>query len=327
MRVNFVGNYQQGYVGEISDETHLANSLMEHGAEVQRVPRDIWKAFVDGETNPDWEKYLPKKADINIICKWHHFNNGKYIKKLREMTKAPVFYWTWDFMYDNTSQDFVDWHKAMGEASDLLLTNEGGLISAYEASLINAYYFPFDVADEGITVYPHGNYKRDVAFFGSYLGQGDRVEWLRRINEEIPIKIFSWNFEEWEKEGFDAEKAVYGEDFNKAVSDTKICLQFSVNDHTWGYWSNRVGKTLLAQGFLLARYTPGMELFLKDGVGYFNSPEEAVEKIKYYLKNEKEREEIVRKGKYIGLQHFSSKQRTKELLIFIENYLKRNGEL
>jgi hypothetical protein len=321
MKINFVGSFTQGYVGETADETHLADNLEKLSNEVQRVPRDIWKAYVDGRNEPQWKKHLPIKADINIICKWHHFNNGKYIKKLKEASGAPVFYWVWDFMYDKVSLDFIDWHKAMGEAADLLLTNEGGLIPAYEASLIKAYYFPFDVADETMPTYDYDAKKTDVTFFGSYLKKGDRVEFLKKINKEIPVKIFSWNYQEWEKEGFDASPAVYGINFNIEVAKTKICLQMSVNDHTWGYWSNRVGKTLVAGGFLLARYTPGMELFLKDAVSYFNTPEEAIKKIKFYLKYDGPREVKREMGAEIGRQHFSSWQRCKELTILMKNYL------
>ena len=88
MKINFVGSVTQGYVGEITDEVHLCDSLKTLGHEVTRVPRDVWKAYVDGvEIRDDW--VLPQKSDINIICKWHHFNNGKYIKHLKDETGAP----------------------------------------------------------------------------------------------------------------------------------------------------------------------------------------------------------------------------------------------
>ena len=326
-KINFIGNFGTGYVGEVADETHLARSLEELGNKVQRVPRDIWKAYCDGEWDNAWKDKLPIEADINIVVKWHHFNKSNYIKILQTKSKAPVLYWVWDFMYDEISKDFIDWHKAIAETADVLLTNEGGLIPEYKKMGINAYYFPFDCADEQLKCYL-GSYKikpeqYDVVFPGSYLQQGDRVKWLKIINKEAPVRIYSWNYREWEKEGFRAFPAVYGNDFNKMIAEHKICLQFSVNDHCWGYWSNRVGKVLLARGFLLARYAPGMELFLKDGVEYFHSPEEAIEKIKFYLepKNDVKRWQVRERGAILGREHFTSKRRCKELLIFIKNYL------
>lgn len=327
MIINFVGTFGTGMAGETADEVHLTRNLEALGSKVQRVPRDIWKAYCDGDRNKDWEDRLPIKADFNIVCKWHHFNKSEYVTKLKEASGAPVFYWVWDYMWDYPATHPVDWHQAIAEASDVVLTNEGGLIPTYQKLGINAYYFPFDCADEKLKTYfnnvPHlhvDHERDDVIFTGTYLGQGDRVEWLKKINSATPVKIYSWNHEEWQKQGFEAHPAVYGEEFNKAVAESKICLQFSVNDHCWGYWSNRVGKVLLARGFLLARYAPGMELFLKDGVAYFNSPEEAIEKIKFYLANPRKRWVIAERGSIIGREHFTSEQRCKELLILLGNY-------
>ena len=47
MKINFVGAFNQpGYVGEISDETHLARELEEAGHIVCKIPRDEWREYV-----------------------------------------------------------------------------------------------------------------------------------------------------------------------------------------------------------------------------------------------------------------------------------------
>jgi len=153
----------------------------------------------------------------------------------------------------------------------------------------------------------------DVVFFGSCIGQGLRTKWIPEIAKHCKLKIFASNYQDWIKMGLDAEPAVYGDEFAKKVAQSKICLQFSVDDNTWGYWSNRVGKILTQGGFLLAHYTPGMELFLKDGVEYFRNVEECVEKIKYYLENEEKRKIVAQRG-YFG-SDFTMQRRIKDLLI------------
>jgi spore maturation protein CgeB len=145
---------------------------------------------------------------------------------------------------------------------------------------------------------------------------------LTEINKTNPITVFSWNYQDWPKE-FDARPAVYGEAFNREVSQSKIVLGFSVEANCWGYWSNRVGKTLLAGGFLLQQYAPGMELFLRDGVEYFSNIEEAREKIDHYLIAESERQAVVDRGLDLAHERFSSKERVKDLMILIERYLKK----
>lgn len=316
MKINFVGSFTTGYVGEVADETHLCNELEYIGHEVKRIPRDIWKAYVDGQNNwPDITDSL--KADINVICKWHHFDSEDYVNVLRHRSEAPVFYWVWDYMWD---QGVPPFNMEMAKAADLYLSNEAGVFKKYYKD-VNAYYFPFDVSDANLDkVVADKKYK--VAFFGSYLGQGDRTKWLPEINKAWPVKIFSWNWEEWKNRGFDAEPAVWGMEFAKKVAETKVILGFNVNDHCWGYWSNRVGKVLTTGGFLLQRYVPGMELFLRDGAEYFSSVDECVRKINYFVEHNQERQRIADRGYEIGRDRFTSRARIKELVILIDRYLK-----
>lgn len=320
MIINFVGNFQNGYVGEVGDATHLAREMEALGHTVRRIPQDEWREHVlDGKDYPNVPKDLT--ADANLICKWHHFYDGRFIDRLRiDSGVAPVFYWVWDYMWD---QGVPDWHMSMIQTADLYLGNDV-FHPAYKLTR-NKYYFPFDVADEEIAI-DNSEMKLekiyDTAFFGSWIGQGDRQEWLKEINKTNPIKVFSWNHDEWPEE-FDVEPAVYGNDFAEKVAQSKVVLGFSVEPNSWGYWSNRAGKILTMGGFLLYQYAPGMELFLRDGVEYFSTIEEAREKIDHYLIADTEREQIARRGHEIGLERFTSSARAKELLILMERYLKK----
>ena len=293
----------------------MCNELEYLGHTVKRIPRDIWKAYVDGENNwPDITNNM--RSDINIICKWPHFNKADYIQILQHRSTAPVFYWVWDYMWD---QGFPDWHHKMVQAADLYIAND--VRAEYYNPFKNTYYFPFDVADTTIDKVD-ADKKYDIAFFGTYLGQGDRIYWLPEINKTYPVKVFSWNHEEWKKNGFDAEPAVWGKDFAQKVAETKVVLGFNVNDHCWGYWSNRVGKVLSVGGFLLQRYVPGMELFLRDGAEYFSSVDECLKKINYYTNHNPERTRIAERGYEIGRDRFTSRARVKELVILADRYLK-----
>jgi len=312
MKIGFIGNYQSGYVGEVSDETHITRELEALGHEVYKIPRDEWREHVlSAMPYPNVPDNL--KLDICIFTKWHHFGEG-FIKTAKQKYQCPVWLWCWDYMQNE------DWHLKMIEECDLYLGNDvrNGLYKE------KAYYFPFDVADGSLPYHQPQIKKHDVVFFGSWIGQGDRQSWLTALSTYIPIKVFSWNYQDWPV-GFDASPAVYGEEFNKAVAQGKIVLGFSVNPSTWGYWSNRVGKTLLAGGFLLYQYAPGMELFLRDGVEYFSTIDEAKEKIDYYLMADTERERIAKIGYMIGQERFSSKARIKDLCILIERYLIDHG--
>lgn len=321
MIINFVGCFQNGYVGEVADETHLARELEALGHTVRRIPRDAWREFVIEDFPPN--KYdVPENlfADINIVCKWHHFYDGRFINALRELSDAPVFYWVWDYMWD---QGIPNWHIENVAAADLYLGND--VRSGEYGPFNNCYYFPFDVADRAYSSWKVAHKTHDVSFFGSWIGQGNRQEWLREINKTNPITVFSWNNQDWPPE-FDARPAVYGEKFNEEVGKSKIVLGFSVEPNCWGYWSNRVGKTLLAGGFLLYQYTPGMEIFLRDGAEYFSNIPEARAKINHYLKNDQERENIAKVGWMIGQDRFTSKARIRDLQILMERFIQTGGK-
>jgi hypothetical protein len=319
MIINFVGNFARGYVGEVADEVMLSREMESLGHTVRRIPRDEWREHVkQGLEYPNVPKDL--KADANIICKWHHFYDGSFAEKLREESGGPVFYWVWDFM---ANPNLPDWHVKMILGSDLYLGNDVRSYPLDQVPSQKLYYFPFDVADKLLMHWwPKEPKEYDVAFFGSHIGAGDRLDWMRRINQVFPIKVFSQDFEAWKADGFDAMPAAFGEDLVTEMAKAKIILGFNVNDHCWGYWSNRVGKTLTLGGFLLQRWVPGMELFLRDGVEYFSSPEEAMNKIKYYLANDAERNAVAERGYQIGKERFTSEARIKDLMILIDRYLK-----
>src|SRR3990167_5816437 len=184
MTINFVANFQSGYVGEVGDATHLAREMEALGHTVRKIPQDEWREHVlSGVPYPNVPKDL--KADINIIFKWHHFYDGSFINKLRAGSGgAPVFYWVWDYMND---QGLPDWHRQAVRACDLYLGNDvrDPVYRAFEKQ--NAYYFPFDVADGEIARYSPAEKKHDVVFFGSWIGQGDRQSWLQILNSYITI--------------------------------------------------------------------------------------------------------------------------------------------
>ena len=324
MVINWIGNFGNGYVGEQGDSVHLCRELRALRHKVRQIPQDEFREYVLEGYPKNKYPNVPEdiEADINIIMKWDAFYDERFINSLKLISLAPVFYWVWDYMDWN---GLPDWHIKAVEACDLYLGNDVRNPKYRSLPKQNLYYFPFDVADGNLKAVKNEK-SFDVVFFGSWINQGDRQDWLREINNTNPITVFSWNYEDWPQE-FNAMPPVYGENFMDAVSRSKIILGFNVEPNCWGYWSNRVGKTLLAGGFLLQQYSPGMELFLRDGVEYFSSVEEAREKIDHYLIADTERNRISKIGWMIGQERFSSKERVKDLVILIERYLKKEDSI
>ena len=315
MIINFVGLFGQSGSGEVSDETHIARSMEELGHTVYCVPRDIWREVCNGEMNSIWVKQLPVgKADINIIAKWPHFEDGKYISILRSYSNAPVLYWCWD------SVDLgIEWHRKMAEEADLYLSGELGRASEFNNLNIRFYYFQFDVVDGDMAQFNSMKKKYDVVYLGSCDNQNGRIDLLKEINKSVPIQCFGHDYQEWQKQGFIANSAVYGNDANKIIGESKIVLGTSCDPHLYGYWSNRVGRVLYGGGKLLQQYTPGMENFLHDWVEYYSSPQEAIDKIQDLLSGQYKSRGIYDK------QMWTSRQKVKDLLIMAERYLEEDN--
>ena len=319
MRIGFIGSFNQpNMVGEVSDETHLAREMEKSGHEVYRIPRDEWREYVI-ENFPKDKYKVPEdiKLDIVICAKWHHFYDGSFINKAREKYECPVFLWVWDFM----GPDFPDWHIQMARSADLYLSGEMGLFSKYKELGVKPYYFQMDCCDGDIPIFKNEEKKYDVIFTGSYYQDGHRLEWLKEINKQVKVIVFGFGYEDWIKNGFEAYPPVYGSDYNKVIAQSKIVLGFGYTIPCWGYWSNRVGKVLTAKGYLLQEYVPGMEQLLPEGLEYFSSPEEAIEKIKYTLASESHRLSCIALNS-ISLKDFTSKWKMIELEKLIERYLK-----
>lgn len=326
MIINFVGLFGISGSGEVSDETHLARELESLGHVVRRIPRDEWREYVLEYPNGKY-KGVPEdlKADINLIAKWHHFYDERFIKTLKDLSNAPVFYWVWDNMEGHTPDD---WHIKMAKESDLYLSGELGLASWYKMNKVPFYYFQFDSCDGEFPAMSSSKSDKqyDVVFLGSCTNQNGRLDILKEINKQIPIQVFGPDYEEWRKQGFKAEPAVYELEFNRIVAKSKIILGTSANVNIFGYWSNRVGKVLHAGGFLLQWYTPGMELFLADCAEYFSTVEEAVEKIKYYLANPDKIVPFWENNVYLGRERWTSAYKVRQLSVLMDRYVKTKGE-
>lgn len=317
--INFIGNFGNGPHGEPSDESHLADVLISLGHEVRKIARDEWREYVI-ENYPKDKYKVPEylKADINIICKWHHFFDGSFIESLRELSGAPVFYWCWD-----TCDLDIDWHAKMAASADLYLSGELGRARDFRTHGIRFYYFQMDVVKDSQQIKMtnlNDQIKYDVVYLGSCDNQAGRLDLLKEINKEIPVLVWGEKKEDWKREGFTANHAVFGVEANRIMAKSKIVLGTSGDPNLYGYWSNRIGRTLYNRSLLLQQYAPGMENFLHDWADYFSDAKEAIEKIKFYLASSQR----WTARNYYDYNLFTSNQKMKDLTIFIDRYLKED---
>lgn len=133
--------------------------------------------------------------------------------------------------------------------------------------------------------------KYDVTFIGSLYAE--RYEYIRKINNYCATKV------KYLGGGIDNKM-----DFSQlvlAINRSSINLNFSLNNNLGqpvNQIKGRLFEVTLCGGFLLTEYAEGLEKYFLLGteIETFKSPEEAAEKINYYLKHPEERELIAKNG-------------------------------
>jgi len=137
--------------------------------------------------------------------------------------------------------------------------------------------------------------KYDVSLIGS--AYHPRIEWIQYLLDNgINVKVFGKG---WDK--YPELKHIYGgflngKDFVKTINETKINLNFgwgSINDGTLQI-KGRTFEFGACNSFQITNYNPVLNNYFTENkdIVYFRNNEDLLEKIKYYLNNEKERERI-----------------------------------
>jgi len=135
--------------------------------------------------------------------------------------------------------------------------------------------------------------KYDVTFVG--IEKADRYEFIKFLKENgVKINLFGWNwskypeFKDIYKGALDSEKMV------EVTNQSKINLSFSKSTSGTLHPTTRLYEVGACKGFVLSEYCEDNLKLFKDGkdIIMFKDKKDLLEKIKYYLTNEKERERI-----------------------------------
>jgi hypothetical protein len=172
------------------------------------------------------------------------------------------------------------------------------------AHLLRAYYIPAnDYRQEPSAT--NERLRSDVLFAGHYESDA-RLEALEQV-AGLPVRMNLFGG------GWAAAHArlrpgsplarffpinpVVGADYRMAISGTKIALCFlsKLNEDTY---TTRNFQIPAMRTFMLSEYTPDLASLYEEGkeAEFFRSQEELVDKVRYYLQHESEREEIARAG-------------------------------
>jgi len=244
------------------------------------------------QTNKIYETYQEFKSDLVFCTKTPEVTNQ--IRNIKQKFNPIICMWNPDARksIDNWASLFpliklVDFHFVV----------DINLIDDWKKLNPNTFWLPQGLQDEIynrpkiITKIDIKKYSCDVSFCGDRIGSYHKF----RDKYLIPIENMKINFKHW--------TGIYNEEHNKMVSLSKINLGCSGSNNAKIRTSVSVRdyKIIGAGGFLLTDSGGGLDkIFPCEGhkkiLDYYNSPNDLIKKIKFWLPKNEERKKIAERG-------------------------------
>ncbi len=139
----------------------------------------------------------------------------------------------------------------------------------------------------------------DVTFIGTGYDP-ERARYLVALNEHLVLKVWGLGWEPWRDKLSWGGRPVEGAEFAAVCSSSKIVLGINP-ERAWGgtgYTSDRTWMVMLAGGFLLAQFSPGLAEMLRDGVhcAWYDDVESCINRCFHFAANAVERQTIRAEG-------------------------------
>ncbi len=246
-----------------------------------------------------------ENAGIIFIWSGTHIQKGT-LKKIKERTGSLLISYNNDDPFGDLYQQGNPYLKNLWKnfrltipGYDVNLVYRKANIAEYlqagagKVILFLPYYLPEDVRDDR-----KYEKKLDVVFVGH--PTDERVAVLTfLLNNNIRLKVFGTGWDKYRKADprFAGISRILGDDYRQVLREAKISLAFlsKLNRDTY----TRRNFEIPANGSLmLSERTDELALFFEEGkeAEYFQSKEELLNKIAFYLANETKREEIAALG-------------------------------
>jgi len=205
----------------------------------------------------------------------------------QEIRKSGAYVIGWFFDDECRFDDYSRWWIPY---MDYIFTADKASVLRYKELGAKAFHLP--VTGEPDDFNPlSGNVSYNVSFVGSKL-VADREDLVKKLcNDGVSISTFGKG---WDN-GF-----VSNDEMVQIFSNSKINICFTKSyASTRNQLKGKIFDITMCGGFLLCEYVEGIEDFFEIGkeIVCFKNYAEALEKIQYYLINDKERELIAKAGK------------------------------
>ena len=258
-----------------------------------------------------------KNYNPNIIFFGHSDNiDVDTLKEIKNLNNEIVIsQWNEDPMMKSLNDSILNINKLL-KYNDYVDTNfittDPKVVKERNKSIKNLNFF-FIPVDKNIETYNVYNMKpqNDIFYAMSHgvnratLKRGkfdERVLFLDKLTKKI-------NSIKYDFYGYKNREPVWGNNFYKALTNSKMGLNLSRGNPTKYYTSNRIAS-LIGNGLLtfIDKKTKLNEIFNNNEVVFYENIEDLSSKIKFYLKNERIRINIAKSGKKKYFKLFNEKR-------------------
>lgn len=222
---------------------------------------------------------------------------------------------------------FSTYHHDLGKDVDhAYLNNKTHIEQNRSLDLANIHYLPCPTdPDLFRPVKVEKSY--DLLFIGNNNSQS-RFALLYKIHQRFGRSVAG---PDWEGTGLNSLTEAYGSDFfSRLVGQARILLGLMSDE--WGKleacFSNRAVNTLACGGFLIQRYTPGLEALFRnhEHLVWYSTEEELFSLIGYCLDKPTERERIGSQGRDLVISGFTYDRAVARILEDVCRVSKKNIE-
>ncbi|QKF78383.1 glycosyltransferase [Arcobacter defluvii] len=268
-------------------------SIFKNKKNGQKKMNDFFKSLID-DIAPD----LIVFGHAELIFK----ETFEYIKN----KKIRMIYWYNDIPLQKYFEEIASYF-------DFILTTAGGeFIDKIKEYNQNTYFLP-NLVNENIEKYrgfENNSFSYDLLFSGRYDNERGKLIDYINTNTKINIKYI----------GHNKESVVIGENYLSTIANSKICINHNRDftlKYEW-YTSDRLMHIMGNGSFPLSTKIINGEDFFEDKLEYYETNEELINKIHYFIHNEKERLEKSRWLRTQVHQLFSSKRVTNYILNLLD---------
>ncbi len=170
--------------------------------------------------------------------------------------------------------------------------------------------------------------KYDVSFVGT--PKVDRPEYIKYLRDNgIKVKVFGGGWENYPELKDVYGGAISSEEYVNVLNQTKINLCFTKNFEGEKHLNQHSFEAGACDSFVLTEESKEYAHYFKEGKNFvsFKDKDDLLKKVRYYLKNEKQREEIQKKFHKVILDKFSKDKEFKYVFDTILSDKKKRDNL